>query len=82
MKKQYEKPVMYIERFTLSQTIALNCGENVDLGEPMYGSKETCGWNIDGTIVFTSKPNCVELTEVFLDVCYNAPAGGNNVFAS
>ena len=82
MKKAYEKPVLYIERFTLSQTIALNCGENVYLGEPTHGSKETCGWNVDGIIVFTSKNYCSELTEIYLDVCYNAPAGGYNVFAS
>ena len=82
MKNIYVKPAMYIERFTLSQTIAHNCGENLDFSMAKHATKETCGWDVGGLVIFTDFNTCESATEFFEGVCYNAPAGGYNVFSS
>lgn len=83
MKKAYEKPLLYIERFTLTQTIAHNCGENLDFGMANYATKETCGWNASpGYEIFMDPTICDFPTKDFVGVCYNAPEGGYNVFNS
>lgn len=82
MKKAYEKPVLYIERFTLSQSIAHNCGENLDFGMATQTTKETCGWNVGPYEIFMDRLICDRPTKYFDGVCYNAPDGGYNIFAS
>ncbi len=82
MKRVYEKPVLYIERVTLSQTIAHNCGDNLDFTMANHTTKETCGWDVGGMEIFMSSDICDFPTEYFAGVCYNAPAGGYNVFHS
>ena len=83
MKRVYEKPVLYIERFTLSQTIAHNCGENLVFSMGTEKTKESCGWDAGGVIIFMEgNPGCLLPTEEFAGICYNAPAGGYNVFNS
>ena len=82
MKRAYEKPVLYIERFTLSQTIAHNCGENLDFSMGTEKTKESCGWQV-GAVELFMDPNVCDLSmEYFEGVCYNAPEGGYNVFNS
>lgn len=82
MKRVYGKPVLCIERFTLSQTIAHNCGENLDFSMATHGTKETCGWDIDGNEIFMNPLICDWPVKEWEGVCYNAPAGGLNVFNS
>lgn len=82
MKRAYEKPVLYIERFTLTQTIAHNCGENLDFSMANHATKESCGWNVSGQEIFMDPIICDLPTEEFAGVCYNAPDGGYNVFQS
>lgn len=82
MKRQYKKPVLYIERFTLTQTIAHNCGENLDFSMGTLKTKESCGWNVGGYEIFMDPAICDFPTKDFEGVCYNAPEGGLNVFNS
>ena len=82
MKRAYEKPVLYIERFTLSQTIAHNCGENLDFSMGTEKTKESCGWQVGAVEVFMDPTICDFPTEFFEGVCYNAPADGHNIFNS
>lgn len=82
MKKTYRKPLLVVERFAFSQTIANSCGDNVNIGEPTQGSKESCGWDIYGTKVFLDNLICDFPTEEFGGICYNAPEYGFNVFSS
>lgn len=83
MKKAYKKPVLLVECFTLSQTIAHNCGENLDFSMGTLKTKESCGWKIaEGTVLFIDRTNCNLIMDYFLGVCYNAPAGGFNIFQS
>ena len=83
MKRVYEKPVLYIERFTLTQSIAHNCGDNLDFGMGTLKTKESCGWDVGGVVIFVEgNENCIFPTEYLEGVCYNAPDGGYNVFNS
>ena len=82
MKRVYEKPVLYIERFTLTQSIAHNCGYNLDFSMGTEKTKESCGWQVGAIEVFMDPMICDLPTEEFGGICYNAPAGGNNVFNS
>lgn len=82
MKRRYKKPTLIVESFMLSQTIASNCGENLDLGMATMGTKETCGWDIGGIEIFMDPAVCDLPTEFFEGVCYHAPEGGMNVFGS
>lgn len=93
MKKTYTKPVLHMEDFTLSQSIAHNCGKGLDWGQAGLKYKSTCGWktgadlNFDGVddIVFVNgntqcSPQIGE--NDWEGVCYNNPDGGLNVFNS
>ena len=82
MKRAYEKPVLYIERFTLTQTIAHNCGENLDFSMGTEKTKESCGWQVGAVEIFMDPTICDFPTEVFEGVCHHAPADGRNVFNS
>ena len=83
MKRVYEKPVLYVERFNLSQTIADTCGDKLEIGNPLQASKKTCAWKVGSVVIFMdSKNNCALLTQELSGVCYHAPEGGRNVFSS
>lgn len=82
MKKAYKKPLLIVERFSFSQNIANICGDNVNIGEPTQGSKETCGWDMYGTEIFMDPHICDLPTEELGGICYNAPEYGFNVFSS
>lgn len=83
MKRVYVKPTLYIERFTLTQTIASGCSpSNPDFGMPNQASQEVCGWNIYGIEIFTNSDICDFPTEYFEGVCYNAPENGIIAFAT
>ena len=82
MKKAYQKPMLIVERFTLSQTIAHNCGKNLDFSMATHATIETCGWDIGGLEFFMDPTICDFSVEYFEGVCYNAPEGGYNVFQS
>lgn len=88
MKKIYIKPIVQIERFTISQSVAQNCGYNDDVftGFPTQADKNSCGWNDGyGEVYWTSNVTCggeySEDLEVG-EVCYNNPNGAPTVFAS
>lgn len=83
MKNQYVKPVLVIENFTLSQSIAYNCGENLDWNQATTKDAYSCGWEtgFPGDVVFIESNNTCTVTE-FEGVCYNNPDGGINVFSS
>lgn len=83
MKKAYKKPMMIVELFTLSQTIAAGCGENLeDMGEPLHARKEDCAWDFNGFHMFQEKYICENASEYWDSICYNAPEGGFNIFHS
>ena len=91
MKRQYTRPTLRIERFSLSQTVASSCGDftGSTLGKPSSGDKVSCGWDVGGYIVWVadsqSAHDCnVHMSEDarFEAVCYNNPNGGLTIFGS
>lgn len=97
MKKIYTKPVLNMEDFTLSQSIAHNCGKLLDFNQATLKYKSTCGWDLmeDGTV--TQQPSAPDSDVLWMSssicgrvttddnygiVCYNNPGGGYNVFNS
>lgn len=93
MKKVYTKPVLVMDDFTLSQSIAHNCGDNIkDIwNQATLKYKGSCGWDTmidaDGNgvtdIIFVNdKCNTVIGADEFVGVCYNNPEGGWNIFNS
>lgn len=88
MKQQYSKPVLIKETFTLSQSIAKNCGRMLDFSHATQADTANCGWDVDGNIntrsdvIFMEAADCTIKTLYIQGVCYNNPAGGFNVFNS
>jgi len=83
MKSIYTKPVLVMESFVMSQSIAHNCGDNLDFGQALLKSKTTCAWDTGlGDIVFVNETVCQKVTENVVGACYNNPEGGFNVFNS
>lgn len=89
MKKAYNKPVLFVESFQLTQSIAGTCsvaaGGN-SLGSPNHDSKDTCGWDLGIMVLWVdSSTNCNKLLGTDADfegLCYNTPSGGNTIFGS
>ena len=82
MKKTYMKPSLYVESFSLTQSIAKGCtAQKFGVGTPSQGNEIECGWDFDGQTYFTFGVNkdCTA-GEIEL-VCYNAP-NGSIMFAS
>lgn len=83
MKKTYTKPVLNMESFSLSQTIAYGCGNNLDFKYATHRNKYDCKWETGfGEAVFLTKDTCDIADEDYDGVCYNNPEGGWNAFAS
>lgn len=89
MKKVYTKPVLMMEDFNLSQSIAHNCGDNLDWDHANLKYKGSCGWDVDqdnntGHDVYfmDGQSVCTIPTLDAEGVCYNNPGGGFNIFNS
>lgn len=89
MKARYEKPLVKIERFAITQSIAAHCGYSSDKysGHPTHADKNACGWDDGyGEVYWTStNTGCngsYSEDSVIGEVCYNNPNGGVQIFAS
>ena len=84
MKATYTKPVLAVELFSLTQTIARDCAEmgipkdRLNLNDPY-----TCAWDMGGGMtVFVGDVNCVLDGQDMGYGCYNNPSEGSYVFRS
>jgi len=85
MKEQYVKPSIFFESFSLTQTIARNCGDTHDstLGESNHYNEYTCEWDVGGfTLFFDHCDYVMDEDEEVEGICYNNPNGGQTVFSS
>lgn len=83
MKKAYETPALYIERFDLTQSIASGCSVLETFGGTTVNntSSSTCGIVFGGTAFFgDGVQGC--LAGEYDEFCYNAPSEGAILFAS
>ena len=96
MKRKYTKPDFLLERFDLAQSIAANCSAenpsnpNSSIGDPNWGSKDTCGWRVGNYVIWTASsctngqgaPIIASPFEEVMGFCYNNPNGSNVIFNS
>lgn len=83
MKKTYERPAVYIERFDLAQSIAAGCSVLETFGGTSVNntSQHTCGIIMGGSAFFADDVAGCTAGE-WDEFCYNAPAEGYVLFAS
>lgn len=95
MKEEYRKPLVFFESFSLTQTIARNCGDThtSTLGESNHYNENTCQWVIGDSYYFyvsaCADSDAIgdpvpgdEIEEIIEGLCYNNPDGGQTVFSS
>ena len=75
MKERYVKPLLLFESFSLSQTIAKDCGDTHDstLGQSNHYNADTCNWVIgegDDAIVLFFYDACADAEELGFDEEY------------
>ena len=80
MKKKYTKPALNVEFFTLTQSIARDCGSSA----PVNASNvNDCIWDLGGgNSIFIAIANCTIDGEDMGYGCYNNPGEGNYIFRS
>ena len=89
MKLEYVKPRIFVERFTLTQSIAASCGvaSGTTFGHPTSNSATTCAWDLNGVLFFTANTmhGCMEIVAEGSEMdgyCYNNPANMPAFFSS
>lgn len=88
MKKKYVKPMITMDLFSLTQSIAATCGveHDAEMGYPLQDTKQTCGWYMDDviTLFLIDSAFCTLPLEDGDDstYCYNNPSGGTEIFGS
>ena len=75
MKERYVKPLLLFESFSLSQTIARDCGDthNSSLGQSNHYNPNTCNWIVgegDGASVYFFYGACRDAEEIGFDEEY------------
>ena len=84
MKKQYKKPLVAVEHFSIVHTAAKDCWDNIPQDQVNFNS-ERCGWDIGSAILFLTSvlnSSCTLDGDGFGMVCYNNPAEGKYIFRS
>ena len=94
MKESYTKPLIFFENFSLTQTIARNCGDTHSgtLGQSNHYNENTCQWIVGDSEYFFVEA-CQDAGEIGdpepgdddIDIpgfCYNNPEGSQQVFSS
>ena len=83
MKANYTKPLLAVEVFSLSQTTARECADNIPKEQITTSDINSCAWDLGGGMtVFISEPNCKLNGEQMGFACYNNPSEGNYIFRS
>lgn len=84
MKGNYKKPMLNVEFFTLTQTIARDCDNFQAGGYLEFLDPSSCVWDMgDGTTVFIVDVNCmIDGDDMGFLGCYNSPSEGNYSFRS
>ena len=85
MKKQYKKPLIAIEHFSIVHTAARDCWDGIPQ-ESVNLSDHPCAWDIGGDIFLFSTSltgtSCNTDGELMGMGCYNNPEDGKYIFRS
>lgn len=81
MKAKYTKPLLAVEVFSLAQSTARDCADNVPKSLLNLTDPGVCVWDLGGgERVFAAEPNCTIINPEFF--CYNNPNEENYTFRS
>lgn len=80
MKKEYVKPIVVFEDFSMSKNIAAGC----ELDTPLPSSVDGCGYPTRGGNVFLEGTQCDVYPQdgMYNGFCYHVPYENNNLFNS
>lgn len=86
MKKEYKKPLVAVEHFSIVYTTARDCMDSIPKDQVTLNNK-SCVWDLGGgSIVFTpGDPTATQQCNIDGDlfgVCYNNPGEGHYIFRS
>ena len=91
MKKQYQKPLLAVESFELTQSVAASCGAgsvSAWYGKPTHSDAGPCQWDLGGGVTIFNAGACSipaiadeqgHVADIF---CYNNPGDAIVVFGS
>ena len=84
MKEKYIKPTLSIEMFSMAQSIARDCSDNLPLEFINFNDIPQCKWDLGGNeSLFTLAGNiCTIEGETSGYICYNNPTGDTLIFRS
>jgi hypothetical protein len=82
LKSNYTKPLLAVELFSLTQSVAHDCNTSILPGQLNFNDP-SCVWDLGGgTSIFIISGNCVLDGESMGYGCYNNPSEGNYIFRS
>lgn len=83
MKSKYVKPTLAVEMFSLTQSIARDCGGSFPQSQLTANDAHNCKWDLGGgASVFIVNQHCTIDGTTMEYVCYNNPSEGNQIFRS
>lgn len=83
MKAIYSKPLLAVEMFSYTQSVARDCVDNLPYGELTQNDPNGCAWDMGGgATVFIVGKNCIIDGNNTPISCYNNPGEGNYAFNS
>lgn len=84
MRKPYQKPMLYVEHFELSEHIAIGC-KLIGQGEKTLTSPENCSMNYGGIVIFAGEActgGIIMQPDIDPMFCYHGPSLDKVVFSS
>ena len=83
MKANYTKPMLAVEMFSLTQSSARDCADNIPKEQFTFSDPGKCAWDLGGGFtVFVEEKVCNINGEQMGYGCYNNPSEGNYIFRS
>ena len=82
MKSKYEKPLLAMETFSLTQDTARDCA-NTFGNRANQSDSAVCVWDLGGnTSIFNAGVCTIDVLTIDEAYCYNNPAEGQYIFHS
>lgn len=78
--KEYVKPELFYESFELSEQIATGCSRGFIAKQ--HSDENTCTYNLNGLILFSSENGDCKYTGEVDGFCYHNGGEGSTIFSS
>jgi len=71
VKERYTKPLMALELFSLTQTMAGSCTADIPKDQLTANDIHSCAWDFGGVLVYLQEPVCMIPGDSIPLICYN-----------